>query len=73
MRYYDCYEGTICKKKKKGAENFAKLIVQIIFPRSFIIISFSLFFLLEIQSRNAIQLGFTISFLITVWKKIFQA
>lgn len=48
MRYYDCYESTICKKKI--AENFAKLIVLIIFPTSFIIII--IIILLEIQNRN---------------------
>lgn len=48
MRYYDCYESTICKKKI--AENLAKLIVLIIFPTSFIII---IIILLEIQNRNS--------------------
>lgn len=48
MRYYDCYESTIYKKKI--AENLAKLIVLIIFPTSFIII---IIILLEIQNRNS--------------------
>lgn len=58
--------------KKKIAENFAKLIVLIIFPTSFIII---IIILLEIQNRNSKLLLSTWFYdpLIMVRKKIFQA